>query len=235
MPIGPKSEARIGRERGNELLHRRGRHVEDGRGGVGASLSYANLDRVVRHGVRPDGRPLLLMPSDAFTSVSDADLAALGAFLRLLPPVDRDVGRSALRPLGRALLVAGALDEIAAERIDHRRRPVAAPPRDTLGLGQYLAEVTGCTYCHLPSLEGRTEPLGPPGAPIAPSLRTRTAGWTEADFVRAMRTGRTPDGRAIDPFMPWKFYGRMTDTELDAVWRFVERTTRTAPPDTISY
>jgi cytochrome c553 len=206
-----------------------------GRGGVGAALTYANLDRVVRHGVRPDGRPLLLMPSDAFTSISDADLASLGAFLRQLPPVDREVGASALRPLGRALLVAGLIDEISAERIDHGRRALAAPPADSLSHGRYLAGIAGCTYCHLPSLEGRTEPFGPPDAPIAPSLKTRTAGWTEADFVRAMRTGRAPDGRTIDPFMPWEFYGRMTDAELHSIWRFVESKTRPSAPESPGY
>jgi mono/diheme cytochrome c family protein len=206
-----------------------------GRGGVGAALTYANLDRAVRHGVRADGRPLLLMPSDAFTAVSDADLAALGAFLQTVPPVDREVGQSTLRPLGRALLVAGVIDEIAAERIDHRRRALPFPPADTLEHGQYLADVSGCSYCHLPSLEGRTEPFGPPNAPIAPSLKARTAGWTEADFVRTMRTGRTPDGRAIDSFMPWKFYGKMTDDELHALWRYVETKTRASTPDTVSY
>jgi hypothetical protein len=86
-----------------------------------------------------------------------------------------------------------------------------------------------------PSLEGRTEPFGPPEAPIALSLRARTAGWTEADFVRAMCAGRTPDGRSIDPFMPWKFFGKMTDAELHALWRYVETKTRAPTPDTSGY
>lgn len=35
--------------------------------------------------------------------------------------------------------------------------------------------------------------------------------------MRAIREGERPDGSDIDPFMPWKSLGRMTDTELRAI------------------
>jgi hypothetical protein len=52
------------------------------------------------------------------------------------------------------------------------------------------------------------------GRHVAASL----ASWTEADFIRAMRTGQRPDGTMITPFMPWLYLGQMTDDELGAVW-----------------
>ena len=38
--------------------------------------------RTVRHGVKPDGMPLFIMPSDDHARFSDADLAALTALMR---------------------------------------------------------------------------------------------------------------------------------------------------------
>jgi hypothetical protein len=46
--------------------------------------------------------------------------------------------------------------------------------------------------------------------------------WTEADFVKALRTGVTPSGHQINEFMPWKNYSQMTDDELSALWLFVK-------------
>ena len=42
--------------------------------------------------------------------------------------------------------------------------------------------------------------------------------WRRDDFVRVMRTGVRPDGRVLHPMMPWREFGTMTDTELDALW-----------------
>ena len=46
--------------------------------------------------------------------------------------------------------------------------------------------------------------------------------WTEADFFRAMREGRRPDGRGLDPFMPWRSFSAMSDTELSALWLYLQ-------------
>jgi mono/diheme cytochrome c family protein len=202
-----------------------------GRGGVGALRTDAQLVRAVRHGLRADGTPLLLMPSDAYASLGDEDMAAVIAYVRSVPPVDREVGPTRLTPLGRALLAAGVLDELSAERIDHARPAPARAPADTVGAGRYLADVAGCTFCHAPSLGGR-EAFGPPGTPPPPAIsRDALARWSEADFVRALRTGRRPDGRVLDEFMPWRHFARMTDAELHAIWRYIQASppTRAAP------
>ena len=51
--------------------------------------------------------------------------------------------------------------------------------------------------------------------------RAGLAGWTEADFVRTLRTGRTPDDRQLAPIMS-PAYGQMTDEELHALWTFLQ-------------
>ena len=68
---------------------------------------------------------------------------------------------------------------------------------------------------------------GPPDLPLASNLTPAGLGaWTEADFVRALREGRRPDGSAINEFMPWRGYGAMTDSELRALWLYL----RSVPP-----
>ena len=62
-----------------------------------------------------------------------------------------------------------------------------------------------------------------PGLPVPGNLTQHEdglLGWTEADWFRAMREGKRPDGGAIDPFMPWRLYARMTDDELRAMWLY---------------
>jgi hypothetical protein len=62
---------------------------------------------------------------------------------------------------------------------------------------------------------------GDPESPPAPNLTPggTLGNWTEADFITAMRTGVTPDGRQLDPaFMPWKSIGKLNDEELVGIW-----------------
>ncbi|MDX2191859.1 MAG: c-type cytochrome [Gemmatimonadales bacterium] len=196
-----------------------------GAGGVGARLTAAVLERSVRHGLGEGDRPLVLMPSDDYQRLTDADQAALSAYLLSLPPVDRTVRPTALGPMGRALLVAGQLPVLSAERIAHERVGRATVAEgDTLALGTYLADIGGCTGCHRADLTGGPIPGTPPDWKPAANISASgpSHGWTEAQFVRAMRSGVRPDGTPIDTLMPWRLAGQMTDAELHAVWRFLQ-------------
>ncbi|MCZ6790100.1 MAG: cytochrome C, partial [Chloroflexi bacterium] len=49
------------------------------------------------------------------------------------------------------------------------------------------------------------------------------ARWSEADFINTLRTGTTPDGRQLDDEnMPWKFFTKMTEDELKAIWMYLQ-------------
>lgn len=63
-------------------------------------------------------------------------------------------------------------------------------------------------------------------ANITPDPATGIGRWTKMDFYTAVRSGKRPDGSSIDPFMPWGTFKQMTDTELDALWAFLQ----TQPP-----
>ena len=194
-----------------------------GEGGVARRYTRDDWVRSIRHGVGPDGKPLLFMPAQEYNSLSDADLGALLAYVKSLPPVDSDLPDSRVGPLGRLLLLAGRLPLLPAELIDHDAKPLQAPPRGaTADYGDYLVRTGGCTGCHGDHLSGGPIPCAPPDAPpagnITPDEDSGIGSWSQDDFIQAMRTGKRPDGSSIDPFMPWKANGRMTDEDLSAIY-----------------
>lgn len=197
-------------------------NITRGRGGVTADFAMADWDRVLRHGVAPDGRGLVLMPSEDYATLTDADLAALVAYLRQLPPVDREMPHPSIRLVGRALMLAGKLPLISADRIDHTANRQVAPPGPTREYGAYLADISGCTGCHGPQLSGGPIPGMPPGTlPAANITPTGIGEYTEADFVRAMRDGVRPDGTKIREPMPIRFTRQMTDDEITALYLYL--------------
>ncbi len=192
-----------------------------GRGGVGGSMSATDWDRAIRHGLRRDSSSLMVMPSDVYQHLSDADFADLVAYLNQLPPVDHAPTPTAVGPIGRALLVAGKLEvQIAPRVVGHT--PVAQPGTDLIEQGRYLAEISGCPACHNPNLSGGHVRGEPPEMPPARNITPAGIGsWSEADFVRAIREGKRPDGTTLNPFMPWERYQGMTDEETHALWTYV--------------
>ncbi|HYC33323.1 MAG TPA: cytochrome c, partial [Gemmatimonadales bacterium] len=131
-------------------------------------------------------------------------------------PVDRENPRPRPGPIARALYLTGAFPLVPAEIVDHTVRPAVPPAGVTIPYGRYLATIGGCRACHGADLAGT-------GAPDAPDLtKSRLAAWTEADFFRAIREGRRPDGTVIDPEkMPWVRSSLMTDDEIRAVWMYI--------------
>jgi mono/diheme cytochrome c family protein len=201
-------------------------NLTGGRGGVGGSYTVEDWVRAIRHGIGPDGKPLLFMPSHEFAILSDADLGALIAYIRQVPPVDNELPANSVRPLGRFLFATGRLPLVAAELIDHGAvRPAPPTPGPTADYGAYLA--TGCAGCHGETYSGGPIPGAPPGTPpaknITPDPATGIGRWTEADFFRALREGKRPDGSDIHPFMPWRLTSRMTDDEIRALWQHLRR------------
>lgn len=190
-------------------------NITAGRGGIG-EYSDADLERAIRHGVDPTGRPLLFMPAEAYAVLSDADLAAMLGYLRTIAPVDREMPEPSVGPIARMLYLSGKFPLLPVELARHQDRPPAPPPGETVEYGEYLATVGGCRACHGQDLAGTGEPDAPDITPA------RLGTWTEADFFRALREGRRPDGTVIDPEkMPWVRSGRMTDPEIRAVWRYL--------------
>jgi len=196
-------------------------NLTSGKGGVLSQYTDIALEAAVRHGVGADGRRLRIMPAQEFAGLADDQVAALIAYIRTRPAVDRVVPPFGLGPVGRALVVAGELKLFPYDQIDHTQRaPAVAPVGPTVEHGAYLAK--GCVGCHGPLLSGGPIGGAPPDWPAAANITPTGIGtWSEADFIKTMRTGVNPSGRQLHDAMPWKQIGGMTDDELIALRRYL--------------
>lgn len=196
-----------------------------GQAGQGRELSDADLARVLRTGVKPDGRSALVMPSDDYQHLNDADLAALIAYVRGAAPVDGQPATNEMRALGRFLLATGQLPIKIADRIDPMQpAPAAIPAGVTPEYGHYLANIAGCTGCHGPGLSGGPIPGAPPDWPRAANITVGGVikGWSEAEFLSTIRTGVDRSGHPLNEEMPWRRYAGMSDDDLRAIWAFLQ-------------
>ena len=187
-----------------------------GKGGIGSSYSDSDWIRALKHGLHRDGSPLIVMPSQWFAQLPAPDMAAMIAYLKTLPPVDREMPKITAGPLGR-LMVLQEPKLIPAQIIDHRKPLAGAAPAELVARGEHLASIAGCRSCHRTDLTGNDGP--PPGsANITP---VGIGSWTKDDFFRTLRTGRTPDNRQLAETMP-RALGNMSDEELDAIWAYLK-------------
>lgn len=152
-----------------------------------ARMSDAELERVLRHGLRQDGTSVWAMPSDMFQHLDDGDLSAVIAWIRAQPPSQGPTGTMIPSMLTRWEIAAGEFTPYAPELPqvhEHAARPDGSEPR---ALGRYLA-LTVCTECHGQDLKGH------PGD--TPDLAVVAAYPLEA-FTTLMRAGVPIGGRDL--------------------------------------
>lgn len=98
--------------------------------------------------------------------------------------------------------------------------------------GEYLLRAGGCVSCHTgeaddaPFLAGGRAietPVGTFYGPnITPDPETGIGGWSERDFERALRHGRSPTGRHYYPAFPYVAYTRMRSGDVAALWAYLQ-------------
>jgi mono/diheme cytochrome c family protein len=196
-----------------------------GKGGAGARLDAASLERAIRHGLGDGGRLLLYMPTTDFSALADTDTADLIAYVSSVAAVDRDIPVPTAGPLMRTLFVLDKAPLAYALRVDQRAAHAATiAPAATAEYGRYLAN--SCTGCHGEHFSGGRVPGTPPSFPparnITPDPANGIGKWSKADFSAAVRTGKRPDGSTLNSFMPWKAFATLTDMELDALWAYLQ-------------
>ena len=102
--------------------------------------------------------------------------------------------------------------------------------------GEYLAKAGGCLGCHTEEKKGAAPygggrelktPFGTFFGPnITPHPQSGIGRWSEADFLRAMRHGRRPDGANYFPAFPYPSFTKIRDADLRDLWAYL----RTLPP-----
>lgn len=192
-------------------------NLTTGDGGIGGVYNDAGWYTAIRHGIRPEGKSLLAMPSRELNILSDEDLGIVVSLIKNSPPVDKILPRSRLGLMGRVFLLQG-LPILSAEQVEGSPQPPIPPePGETAEYGQYLAAL--CAICHGDDLAGVDEPGG--GTNLTPG--GELAAWTEADFIKALRTGVEPDGTMIDQeLMPTRIFGKLNESELKALWLYLQ-------------
>lgn len=110
------------------------------------------------------------------------------------------------------------------------------PPPDALQAvrGAYLARAGNCMACHTerggqPYAGGRAiaTPFGTVYAGnLTPDPQTGLGAWSPSHFRRAVREGRSRDGRLLYPAFPYNHYTRLSDADADALFAYL----RTLPP-----
>jgi mono/diheme cytochrome c family protein len=202
-----------------------GPNLTSGEGGVVADYTNRDWDRIVRHGILPDGRPSV-MPSEDFFRMSDQELSDIIFYISRLPAVDRTMPPVALGPLGKILVATGQIHLSADLLHDHHpvHREVPPPAEVNEEFGGHLAAV--CTGCHRADFSGGRIAGGDPAWVAASNLTPHSeglAGWSYQDFVAAMREGVRPDGTPIrEPMsLVTPFARNMTDVELEAMWVYL--------------
>lgn len=195
--------------------------------------SDGEIIRAIREGVHKSGRPLLIMPSGIFHNLSDADVQAIVAYLRSQPATpnktQNDMPSNSLNLLGSIFVGAGMFETSAQPPIT---QPIVAPAEGTTAdYGEYLVSVIGCHECHGADLAGGTPGFGPPPGP---NLTVLVPKWSEADFVKTIRTGVDPNGHELNPDeMPWKEISAFaSDNDLQAIFAYLHGLTPIVKPPT---
>ena len=181
-----------------------------------AAQQYSDpeLVRIIRRGVRPDGRSVLAMPSEMFAPLTDADLGKIIAYIRSVPPVPgfpRGITLGPMAWLGlvthqyspSTVLVAKA-DSITASGYF----PAGTEPHAD---GAYLVR-TSCSECHGLTLNGD----------FGPDLRI-AAGYTPEQFAHFFKTGEALGGRETKMMskVARSRFSHLTDAEVAAVYGYL--------------
>ena len=176
--------------------------------------SDAELERVVRRGVKKNGTSTWIMPSQMFSHLTDEDLGRIIAYVRSVPARDGVEAEVSMRALGRIGIVSGKFTPVAEQIVANARAD--SPNRaDPLSHGKYLV-MTACTECHGARLEGSEFVK-------APSLLVAAA-YSKEDFARLMRTGVGIGNRKLGLMaeMGQVRFSSFTDSEVEAVRTYLE-------------
>jgi cytochrome c553 len=188
---------------------------------IAASHTDAELEKVIRHGVRKNGKSVWGMPSSMFYHLSDEDLGRIIAFLRSVPVSEGPETEVWIGPLWRLELARwrlGMQDDLYLPLAEEIGRDAPWIKGDIepaeRNRGRYLA-VTVCSECHGMRLRGDVEGSTPNLAIVA--------AYSEVDFFRLMRTATPLGGRQLGlmGMVARKRFAHLTDDEIRALYSYL--------------
>ncbi len=159
-------------------------NVTTGNDGRLAAYSDGELARLIKHGIKRDGRTVRFMTAQNTAWWPDQDVAALISWIRTVPPADGNPGVVSFTAMAKVLDRFNAIPVDVARRIDHANPPKAPPPAPDAQYGAFVA--IGCRGCHGETLAG-----GPiPGAPLMRAILGLPRGPTAVCTLRVFALSR---------------------------------------------
>ncbi|MBT5415415.1 MAG: c-type cytochrome [Rhodospirillaceae bacterium] len=116
--------------------------------------------------------------------------------------------------------------------------PLAHAQDDAVERGRYLFAAGGCLGCHtakggalLAGGRALKTPFGTFFGPnITPDPQYGIGGWSDEDFLRALREGVSPEGDFYYPAFPYASFTGMTDADILALKAYIFSLTPVAEP-----
>ena len=184
------------------------------------NYSIEDFERVVRHGVRPDGTSVIrVMPANMFYNLSDEDFGKIVAFMRSRDVGDEELAGTEIRALGRLMLfyykqLIGTI--LTADVIDHGAQRFDPTSNDPVERGRYLG-FTVCSECHGEDLRGASVDMEIPDL-------AAVAAYPLEEFRKLMRTGVPLDGRELGMMadVVSSRFSHFTDGEIDDLHGFLQ-------------
>jgi len=195
--------------------------------GIG-NMTDGEVLRGIREGVGKDGHALFpQMPFQTYAqTLSDEDALSIIAYLRTLPAVKNDPGRTEIRfPV--SMFIRGVPKPLET--------PIAASPSpsDKLARGKWLLQVCSCNDCHdsvdphRQKLPGKALAGGQPfplpngrGVAVSPNITSDKAtgigAYSDEDLRRVFDEGKGKSGKPLY-VMPWSYYSGLTKEDKDAL------------------
>ncbi|MEO6985642.1 MAG: c-type cytochrome [Paralcaligenes sp.] len=188
--------------------------------GIG-NWTDVQLARAIREGIRPDGTLIgPPMPVPFYRNLSDADLAAIIAYLRAQPVIKNSVPKSTyFIPLPANY----------GPPVGHVELPAMT---NTLKYGEYLANIGHCMDCHTPrnnkgmlvtarlGAGGQLIKWPAGGEAVTPNLTPDESGlksWSDAQIAHAIRDGVDKDGVHLKRIMAFDWYRNINDSDMNAL------------------
>ena len=195
-------------------------------GGITKDFTDKDWIRAIRYGVKPDGHGMFVMPVEYLGQMSDQDLGSLIGYLKTLPPSDKPQPDNRFTFMAQVMAGAGLFGDLyGCDIIDLQdAAPRVAPEfSESADYGKYTMRFHGCFSCHGEKMNGDKSP--DPVSPACPniSMGGNMGKWTSDQFMETIRTGKTPEGKELRfEFMPWDEFRTMSDTELRAIFNYIQ-------------
>ena len=189
----------------------------------------ANMEAAIRQGIGRNGKALTSMPSYNFARLTDEDMAALIAFLKSAPVVEKKLPKAKLGWPVRWDFARGAevhMVQMVALVLTLKIDAIAEPQR---ARGEYMA-MTMCNECH--GLDVRGNSLWG----VTPDLAI-VAAYSREEFEVLIKTGLASGGRKLGLMSlvaPDRFPD-LTDSEIDDLYAYLSSLADEPAPENVMW